>query len=176
MATNRKGKAAKGDGDEPPKNKLLVCAQSNAAIDEVCKRLMKGVPRPSGGLYTPTIVRLGEDGSINEEVKRISMTSLTQERVPESKGPEWTSRMRKVGTGAGDNTKTRTSKWAAKDAIVDGADIICTTLSGASSQILQQYKYRFETVIIDEAAQATELSSIIPLRNGCKRCILIGGQ
>ena len=32
----------------------------------------------------------------------------------------------------------------------------------------------FETVIIDEAAQAVELSTLIPLKYGCKRCILVG--
>ena len=32
----------------------------------------------------------------------------------------------------------------------------------------------FEIVVIDEAAQAVELSTLIPLRYGCKRCVLVG--
>lgn len=32
----------------------------------------------------------------------------------------------------------------------------------------------FETVVIDEAAQAVELSTLIPLQYKCKRCILVG--
>lgn len=32
----------------------------------------------------------------------------------------------------------------------------------------------FEAVIIDEAAQAVELDTLIPLRYGCRNCILVG--
>ena len=32
----------------------------------------------------------------------------------------------------------------------------------------------FSTVIIDEACQAVELSTLIPLRYGCRKCILVG--
>jgi superfamily I DNA and/or RNA helicase len=34
----------------------------------------------------------------------------------------------------------------------------------------------FETVIIDEAAQSIEISSLIPLKYDCQRCVLVGGK
>jgi senataxin len=34
--------------------------------------------------------------------------------------------------------------------------------------------FDFDTVIIDEAAQAKEMTSLIPLRYGAKRLILVG--
>ncbi|SOV06578.1 uncharacterized protein UDID_01761 [Ustilago sp. UG-2017a] len=51
--------------------------------------------------------------------------------------------------------------------ILGEADVICTTLSGAGHKMLSRVAFDFETVVIDEAAQAVELSTIIPLRYGC---------
>lgn len=62
----------------------------------------------------------------------------------------------------------------AKDEILREADIICSTLTGAGHEILAPYT--FETVIIDEAAQAIEMSCLIPLKYGCRRCVLVGGE
>ncbi|KAE8257925.1 hypothetical protein A4X13_0g2035 [Tilletia indica] len=58
--------------------------------------------------------------------------------------------------------------------ILDGADVICSTLSGAGQDSFGNME--FETVIIDEAAQAVELETLIPLRFDCQRCILVGDQ
>lgn len=32
----------------------------------------------------------------------------------------------------------------------------------------------FEVLVVDEAAQSVEVSTIIPLRLGCKHCVLVG--
>ncbi len=66
------------------------------------------------------------------------------------------------------------ARRAARDAILNEADIICATLSGAGQDSLAPYT--FETVIIDEAAQAIEMSCLIPFKYGCKRCIMVGGE
>lgn len=59
--------------------------------------------------------------------------------------------------------------------ILSEADVICSTLSGAGHDYMSQLPFDFETVIIDEAAQSIELSSLIPLKYGCTKCILVGG-
>lgn len=59
-------------------------------------------------------------------------------------------------------------------AILQGANIVCATLSGSAHNVLLQTKMYFETVIIDEAAQSVELSALIPLKYGCKQCIMVG--
>ena len=56
--------------------------------------------------------------------------------------------------------------------VLSEADVICSTLSGAGHEVLEPFE--FETVIIDEAAQAIEIATLIPLRYGCKTCILVG--
>lgn len=52
--------------------------------------------------------------------------------------------------------------------------IVCTTLSIAGSSILSLCKQPFDTVIIDEAGQATEPSTLIPLQYKSERVILLG--
>lgn len=55
------------------------------------------------------------------------------------------------------------------------ATIIFTTLSSAGQKFFQsECDFDFDTVIIDEAAQAKEITTLIPLRYGAKRLILIG--
>jgi senataxin len=62
----------------------------------------------------------------------------------------------------------------ARQDILNEADIICSTLSGAGHDSISGFD--FETVIIDEAAQAVELSALVPLKYRCTRCIMIGGK
>jgi senataxin len=72
------------DGQKAIKPKLLVCAPSNAAIDEVCKRLLNGVPSSKGNLLHPTIVRIGIEKSVNISVKEVSLDSLVEAAVSAS--------------------------------------------------------------------------------------------
>lgn len=51
-----------------------------------------------------------------------------------------------------------------------------STLSSAGHDSLMNAKLTFPTVIIDEACQSIELSSLIPLKYGAKKCILVGGN
>ena len=67
---------------------------------------------------------------------------------------------------------------------VEDAQLVFSTLSGAASKILTKDSQSdfygesdaalFDTVIIDEAAQATETSALIPITLGASRCILVG--
>ncbi len=58
--------------------------------------------------------------------------------------------------------------------VLQDAQVICTTLSGAGHSTLQDAQLDFDVIIIDEAAQAIELSTLVPLKFTCKRCILVG--
>lgn len=59
--------------------------------------------------------------------------------------------------------------------ILEQADVVCATLSGTGHDYMSLLP-EFDTVIIDEAAQSVELSCLIPLKYGCKRCVLVGGR
>jgi senataxin len=62
----------------------------------------------------------------------------------------------------------------AQQEILDGAHVLCATLSGSGHDMFQNLNIEFETVIIDEAAQSIELSALIPLKYGCAKCIMVG--
>ena len=66
------------------------------------------------------------------------------------------------------------SRKKAQQAILDEAHVICATLSGSGHDMFQSLNIEFETVIIDEAAQCVEMSSLIPLKYGCVKCIMVG--
>jgi senataxin len=60
--------------------------------------------------------------------------------------------------------------------ILNSAKIVCATLSTSGTALLSKSAGHkpFDVVIIDEAAQAVELSTLIPLQHGCTRVILVG--
>ncbi len=47
--------------------------------------------------------------------------------------------------------------------------MVFTTLSSTGRRIFQRLEVPFETVLIDEAAQASEIAALQPLAFGCKR-------
>ncbi|KAG8898400.1 DEAD-box type RNA helicase, partial [Tulasnella sp. 403] len=231
LSTRTSGVTAIKPGEGPQKSypkKLLICAPSNAAIDEVARRLHEGIMDANGKHVVPRVVRIGNESSLNVSVKNISLDSLVDAKMNANPvgggggfGDEITSirqqldavnreRSEKLAlfrnienTGA-DRTaldlqikdlnakrstlnqrlnQTRDRQTDANRAVdaarrrfrqevLREADIICSTLSGSGHETLEEFD--FETVVIDEAAQSVELSSLIPLKYQCQRCILVG--
>ncbi|PWN18846.1 hypothetical protein BCV69DRAFT_314405 [Microstroma glucosiphilum] len=214
----------------PVTKKLLMCAPSNAAIDEVAKRAKLGFKGPDGRNVKVNVVRLGREDAMNEATKDVSLDALVEAALANSSGQgidnsafeqaqiELRSirdererkqleleqakasvnetlikhldlEIRALGSkrltaaqkldDARDKRQTASRKMDAdrrrvRTEILLNADVICTTLSGAGHEALVSLPIDFETVVIDEAAQAVELSILIPLRYGCKRCIMVG--
>ena len=75
------------------------------------------------------------------------------------------------GKRQGMQEKQRRSLQAA---VISESTIVCCTLSTAGSDLMKMVKHGFETVLIDEAAQAVEVSTLIPLRYQVRRCIMVG--
>ena len=69
----------KVEGEGMGTNKILVCAPSNAAVDELLKKVAHdGVWSDNGTLYTPKIVRCGP--GVRAELKQYSLEFLAKER------------------------------------------------------------------------------------------------
>lgn len=216
------------DMSAPPK-KLLVCAPSNAAVDELVMRLKEGVKTRNGKSYPLNVVRIGRSEAINSQVVDVTMDELVAKKMgggnendakqreahqavfkehqevssklnaareKESTGkmePKEASELRDtIGALAKrkrdlgvkiDNIKDAErnagreadlNRKRAQQAVLDQAHVICATLSGSGHDMFQSLNIEFETVIIDEAAQCVEMSSLIPLKYGCVKCIMVG--
>jgi hypothetical protein len=138
---------------------ILVCTPSNSAIDEVINRMCENglydMSSSSADAYTKQfrVVRVGRpsDGA-TDKVKQV-LLSVLKEHVMASR---------------------RVMAEEAENIILKGSDIVCCTLSTSGSGALSRANIAFKTVIIDEAAQAVELATLIPLQHRCEQCILIG--
>ncbi|KAG6956261.1 hypothetical protein JG688_00011507 [Phytophthora aleatoria] len=60
------------------------------------------------------------------------------------------------------------------ETILSKASIIACTLSKAGSGDFSELKHGFDALIIDEAAQAVELSTLVPIRERVARVVLVG--
>mmetsp|Transcript_22878 Transcript_22878/g.25839 ORF Transcript_22878/g.25839 Transcript_22878/m.25839 type:complete len:1296 (+) Transcript_22878:27-3914(+) len=58
--------------------------------------------------------------------------------------------------------------------LLNTAEVLCCTLSTSGSEKFKELDSGIDVVIIDEACQATELSSLIPLQHDVDRLIMVG--
>ncbi|XP_008218818.1 PREDICTED: probable helicase MAGATAMA 3 isoform X2 [Prunus mume] len=137
--------------------RVLVCAPSNSALDEIVLRVLNsGVRDESDRSYNPKIVRIGLKA--HHSVQAVSM----DEMVERKKGSMGGSKDRDGGA----------DRFRAE--ILEEAVIVFSTLSFSGSPLFSKYNRGFDVVIIDEAAQAVEPAILVPLTNGCKQVFLIG--
>ena len=154
-------------------SQVLVCAQSNAAVDLICERLSdRGV----------NVLRIGNPSRVNDK-----MLSNTYERRFEAH-PDYPTlwSIRKTIRELHGNRR-RSDQWHQKmdrlksrateieirinqDIFAD-ARVIASTLVGSAHRVLDGMK--FSSLFIDEAAQALEAACWIPIRKA-GRVILAG--
>ncbi|KAK6253995.1 hypothetical protein QUC31_015715 [Theobroma cacao] len=140
--------------------RVLVCAPSNSALDEIVFRLLKtGVRDENVRAYTPKIVRIGLKP--HHSIEAVSMDYLVNQKR------DLAGDKQKQGSTGRDLDSIRA-------AVLDEAVIVFSTLSFSGSAVLTKLNTGFDVVIIDEAAQAVEPATLVPLASGCKQVFLIG--
>ncbi|KAB5516168.1 hypothetical protein DKX38_026816 [Salix brachista] len=190
--------------------RVLVCAPSNSALDEIVLRLLKtvlgvkfvdgfhlvkrnatifmdcmylmdgllnlllalcmytweididrtGVHDENVRTYNPKVVRIGLKA--HHSVQSVCMDNLVKQ---------------KQGESASDKQKHRTAGRdtdSIRAAILEESVIVFSTLSFSGSALFSKLNHGFDVVIIDEAAQAVEPATLVPLVNGCKQVFLVG--
>ena len=155
--TDRWLSLGRSEAETPPRH-VMVCAPSNAAIDEIVTRILRrdsggagGMLDASGAPWVPLVVRVGPN--VKETLLDVSLDVLAKKKAADKAGLTYD---------------------AAKMEVLNEAHIVCTTLSCAGYAMFNSLKSGFDTVLVDEAAQAVEVSSLIPLKYACRRLILVG--
>jgi senataxin len=67
--------------DTPIQKKLLICAPSNAAVDELVTRLKQGVKTLKGDFHKINVIRLGRSDAINASVKDVTLDELVRLKI-----------------------------------------------------------------------------------------------
>jgi superfamily I DNA and/or RNA helicase len=115
--------------------KVLVCGPSNAAVDEIIRKLLnEKLFDKEGKRYVPKFVRIGDnyDSSLAEH-------SLEELAIKEC------------------NKKTQSDMAFEKMKILKDYKLVFGTLSSVGHQIVANADICFDTVIIDEAGQSIEI-------------------
>ncbi|KPJ07236.1 Helicase SEN1 [Papilio machaon] len=199
------------------RGKILICATSNAAVDELVLRLLhirKDMPKEERF----RMVRVGRAESMHPRARDVSSQQLAQRdalmrekpnnpgvaeeishieakinmlrsQLVEQSDPSRVAycetrianlNSRKAllcgdkGSGGGGGGGRPDHLQHVEKRIIEGADIILTTLSSAQSHKMKSIKGRIALCIVDEAGQAIEPETLVPLTLDVTRITLIG--
>ncbi|MEX0819442.1 MAG: AAA domain-containing protein [Pirellulaceae bacterium] len=163
--------------------KVLACAPSNMAVDNLFEKLLAGGAR---------VVRLGHPARVMPELRTHTLDLMVDEHDDMRVAKKLTRDAHALFARAGRYTRSRPAPGEKKsqreeaksmldDArrlerqvvqqILDGADVLCATLTGLDSELLG--RRTFDWLVVDEACQTTEPTCWIPLSR-CERILLAG--
>eukprot|EP01133_Synstelium_polycarpum_P007457 gene7457-8723_t len=150
------------------KEKVLVCAPSNVAIDQLTGKLH------SLGLKVVRLCsKLREE--VASPVEHLTLHHQVWQLDSHAKGELKKFKQLKDDVGELNTTDEKryfSLKRAAENTILKEADVICTTCVGAGDPRLSHFSFPY--VLIDESTQASEPECLIPFMLGAKQVVLVG--
>ncbi len=158
---------------------VLAVADSNVAVDNLLEGLLqRGI----------AALRLGQPVKVREGLREATMEArmdshplkrdlddvrnrneILSRRIKGKKGRERGLAHRDLSLGW---KEARRIEAQIRDSILDSAEVLCCTCIGSGHELLDGR--RFTRVLIDEATQATEPSTLVPLSKGSRQVVLIG--
>ena len=158
---------------------VLAVADSNVAVDNLLEGLLEqgvkairlGQPvKVRESLREATMAAQMEEHHLREDVDTIiELNENAMRRLPALKGKEKGLAHRDIKKGW---KEVRRIENQMRDDILEHAQVICATCVGAGGRLLDSR--RFPLVLLDEATQATEPASLIPLTKGARHVVLVG--
>ncbi|KAK0176450.1 hypothetical protein PV328_000582 [Microctonus aethiopoides] len=138
-------------------DRILVCAHSNQAIDEVVSRLLKLKKIFHANQITFSVVRIGQEDKMNDLAKDITPSAIVRNRMVFSTIEYQQTLERNTLTEAQVIASTLTSCCSSQMKSIFGSDGLIIPVC-----------------LVDEAGQATELATTAPLILGVQNLILVG--
>jgi superfamily I DNA and/or RNA helicase len=163
--------------------KVLACAPSNLAVDNLLERLLAG---------RENAIRIGHPARVLPTLRERTLDVIVENHPDYKLAKEWTKEAWNLRKQAGKYTRSapppgfrRDLREEAKqllkearqlesrlvDFLLDSATVVCATLTGVNEELLG--KRQFDLVVIDEAAQTTEPPCWIPILRA-DRVVLAG--
>ena len=165
-------------------DKVLVCAPSNLAVDNLLERLL---------VFGENAVRLGHPARVMEALRERTLDVLTMTHPDTRQARKFAKEAFALFRQAGKYTRAKPEPGAraamraeakslladarkleaeAAESILNRANIVCATLTGLDSEILGQRS--FDLAVLDEAGQGTEPATWLPLLRSNR--VILGGD
>ena len=148
---------------------VLATSDSNIAVDNLVEGCAKA------GL---TVVRLGRPEAIRPELLKycVDKPGAAAHSIASGQGDIRTAGIEGLegGTYGGITNSNASGAQIFKEKMraIKKAQIVCCTCIGSGGEILDGMF--FDRVLVDEATQATEPATLVPLTRGCKQLVLVG--
>jgi regulator of nonsense transcripts 1 len=147
------------------KEKILVCAPSNVAVDHLAAKLdMLGLK----------VVRLTAKSreDVESSVSHLALHNIVNKSAKGELKKLIKLRDQLGELSEGDSKSLIKLIRTAETKTLNKCDVVCCTCVGAGDKRISHYKFR--TVLVDESTQASEPECLIPIVKGAKQVILVG--
>lgn len=160
-----------------PKERILICGTTNTSVENLIRVIGKDVS--SIGKKMVWLAARSKDydheDDLTEEQTYLMYHAMINRDTKEGKEygeiqrKSWEEELSAKELRISDELREVLERQISKE-----ANVVIATLESSAKKCLEDL--RFETVILDEATQAIEPSTLIPLIHGAKRWILVGDQ
>jgi len=149
---------------------ILVCAPSNIAVDQLAEKIS------CTGLNVVRLCAKSREAVLSS-VDHLTLHHKLRNQSSESPSATELLKLIQLHEELGelnerDDKRLRTLKRNFEKEILESMDVICCTCTTAGDRRIAHF--RFRAVLIDEATQATEPESLLPLIHGCKQVVFVG--
>lgn len=158
---------------------LLATAESNVAVDNLLEGLLElgvkalRIGRPvkvREALREATLDAVLEHHPMQEELAFLQDEQRElRKALPSLRGKEKGMMHRDISINQKEIRRMEDTMTAT---VLNEAEVICATTIGCGHRLLESRK--FPIVLMDEATQASEPSSLVPIVKGCRQLILVG--